>query len=230
MVNTTRSSATDLDVIRNVSSRPKRSCRRTAIQRDTRAIAVAAALAANGASASFLSGEALDTAANIVAWIALLLVPIIGIVVFWIVHVMPEKIAHKRHHPQTQAIQTLCLLSLVFGGLLWPIAWLWAYTKPVAYKVAYGTDKHDDYFDDADARARAGGLADEELARLKHELAAMHARGPMPAKLVELHDYVTTLLAEPPRAGPPPSGSVPASPTPPSPVPAGPAPHKRQSA
>ena len=28
----------------------------------------------------------------------------------------------------------LCLLSLVFGGLLWPIAWLWAYTRPVGYQ------------------------------------------------------------------------------------------------
>jgi hypothetical protein len=44
----------------------------------------------------------------------------------WIVHVLPEKIAHKRHHPRRDAIQTLCLLSLVFGGLLWPLAWLWA--------------------------------------------------------------------------------------------------------
>jgi len=43
-------------------------------------------------------------------------------------------------HPQTRAIQCLCLLSLVFGGLLWPIAWLWAYSKPVFYKMAYGTD------------------------------------------------------------------------------------------
>jgi hypothetical protein len=34
----------------------------------------------------------------------------------------------------------LCLLSLCFGGLLWPIAWLWAYTKPVLHKLAYGTD------------------------------------------------------------------------------------------
>ena len=34
----------------------------------------------------------------------------------------------------------LCLLSLFFGGLLWPIAWLWAYSKPVLYKMAYGTD------------------------------------------------------------------------------------------
>ena len=39
---------------------------------------------------------------------------------FWMVHVLPEKIAHKRHHPQFEAIKTLCLLSLVFGGLLWP--------------------------------------------------------------------------------------------------------------
>ena len=72
--------------------------------------------------------------------------PVALIVVFWMVHVLPEKIAHKRHHPQFEAIKTLCLLSLVFGGLLWPIAWLWAYTKPVGYKLAYGTDKHPDYF------------------------------------------------------------------------------------
>jgi hypothetical protein len=29
---------------------------------------------------------------------------------------------------------------LFFGGLLWPLAWLWAYSKPVFYKMAYGTD------------------------------------------------------------------------------------------
>ena len=29
----------------------------------------------------------------------------------------------------------------MFGGLLWPLAWLWAYSKPVMYKMAYGTDK-----------------------------------------------------------------------------------------
>src|SRR4029453_17736874 len=63
------------------------------------------------------------------------------IALFWMVHVLPEKIAHRRHHPQFEAIRTLCLLSLVFGGLLWPIAWIWAYSKPVMYKMAYGTDK-----------------------------------------------------------------------------------------
>ena len=93
-----------------------------------------------------LSGETLDKAASVVALIVIFLVPIILIALFWLVHVLPEKIAHQRHHPQRDAIHTLCLLSLFFGGLLWPLAWLWAYTKPVFHKMAYGTDKHDDYF------------------------------------------------------------------------------------
>lgn len=95
------------------------------------------------AHASFLSGEALDTAANVIAWIALVVVPVVLIGAFWMVHILPEKIAEKRHHPQLDAIKTLCLLSLLFGGLLWPLAWLWAYTKPVLHKIAYGTDKGD---------------------------------------------------------------------------------------
>ena len=47
----------------------------------------------------------------------------------------------RKQHPQLDAIKTLCLLSLVFGGMLWPLAWLWAYTKPVIHKLAYGTDQ-----------------------------------------------------------------------------------------
>ena len=71
---------------------------------------------------------------------------------------LPEKIAEKRHHPQKDAIHTLCLLSLVFGGLLWPIAWLWAYTKPVGYRMAYGTEKHEDYSSRWARRRKAGEL------------------------------------------------------------------------
>jgi len=77
---------------------------------------------------------------NILVHFQLILVPVIGIVAFWLVHILPGKIAEKKKHPQAKAIQCLCLLSLVFGGLLWPIAWLWAYTKPVLHKLAYGTD------------------------------------------------------------------------------------------
>jgi hypothetical protein len=92
------------------------------------------------AHASLFHGETLDSIANGISWVVLIVAPIIGITAFWLVHILPEKIAHKKKHPQTRAIQCLCLLSLCFGGLLWPIAWLWAYTKPVLHKMAYGTD------------------------------------------------------------------------------------------
>src|SRR5881628_2000536 len=92
------------------------------------------------AHASMFHGETLDSIANGIAWVVLIIAPIIGISIFWLVHILPEKIAHKKRHPQTKAIQCLCLLSLCFGGLLWPLAWLWAYTKPVLHKMAYGTD------------------------------------------------------------------------------------------
>ena len=92
------------------------------------------------AHASLFQGDTLDAVANGISWVAIVIAPIIGIAVFWLVHILPEKIAEKKKHPQTHAIQCLCLLSLCFGELLWPIAWLWAYTKPVLHKLAYGTD------------------------------------------------------------------------------------------
>jgi hypothetical protein len=95
---------------------------------------------ADPAQASIFKGETLDKVANALSWVVLVLVPVAGVIAFWLVHILPEKIAEKRKHPQVKAIQTLCLLSLFFGGILWPLAWLWAYTKPVLYKMAYGTD------------------------------------------------------------------------------------------
>ena len=101
----------------------------------------AALAVAAPAHASLFSGDTLDLVADIMAWVVLVIAPVIAISVFWLVHILPEKIAEKRHHPQAPAIKTLCLLSLFFGGLLWPLAWLWAYSQPVLYKMAYGVDK-----------------------------------------------------------------------------------------
>src|SRR6188508_200917 len=95
------------------------------------------------AHASLFEGETLDKVAEGLSWAVMFLVPAVGITVFWLLHIMPEKVAEKRKHPQAKAIQCLCLLSLFFGGLLWPIAWLWAYSKPVLYKMAYGKDEVD---------------------------------------------------------------------------------------
>jgi hypothetical protein len=149
---------------------------------------VSAALAAtlafpSAAHASFLPPEMMDTAAMGIAWFVICVVPIGGIALFWMVHVLPEKIAHKRHHPQRDAIHTLCLLSLVFGGLLWPLAWLWAYVKPVGYRAAYGTEKHEDYFHEMGEKAQAGELLEHDLAHLRDELDAMAAKGTLTAEL-----------------------------------------------
>jgi|SRR6185436_15415989 len=153
------------------------------------------AATAGPAHASLLSGEALDAFADVLAVVVIFFVPAVVIVLFWLVHVLPEKIAHKRHHPQREAITTLCLLSLVFGGLLWPLAWIWAYTKPIGYRVAYGTDKHADYFDEMAEKQRTGALTSEQALHVREELEAMEARGALPPNLKLLKDQ----LAAPPR-------------------------------
>jgi hypothetical protein len=129
-----------------------------------------------------------------VAWgiavFVLFVVPVVLIALFWMVHVLPEKIAHKRHHPQFEAIRTLCLLSLVFGGLLWPIAWIWAYTKPVVHKIAYGTDKASPEVD-----AEGSAWDEESKQELSHAPAptlGLHS-APPPAAALGLHDRLARL-------------------------------------
>ena len=156
-------------------------------------LAAIALLVAPAARASFVSGDALDTMADWLAIFVICVVPIGVIVVFWLVHILPEKVAEKRHHPQKDAITTLCLLSLAFGGLLWPIAWLWAYTRPVGYRLAYGTDKHEDYYTEMGDRAKAGKLVGNEIAHLREELDVMAAKGMLPPALKGLRQELDAL-------------------------------------
>src|SRR5207245_7199759 len=123
------------------------------------------------AHASFLHGETLDTVANVIAWFAFIIVPPVLIVAFLAVHIIPEKVAEKRRHPQLGAIKCLCLLSLVFGGLLWPIAWLWAYSKPVLHKMAYGTD-----VDESHEHPGGQKSATSELEQLRARIAELEAQ------------------------------------------------------
>ena len=156
------------------------------------------------AQASFLTGEALAKAANVIALVVIVIVPIVLIVAFWLVHVLPEKIAHKRHHPQTEAIQVLCLLSLVFGGMLWPFAWLWAYTKPVLYKMAYGRDKTDEYYQKiADEAPEFEATLREDLAKLRGDLDRLMADSPhAPEELKLIREQLAALEPRlPARAG-----------------------------
>ena len=142
------------------------------------------------------SGEFADKAASALAVFIIIVMPIAGIALFWIVHVLPEKIAEKRQHPQKDAIHVLCLLSLVFGGLLWPLAWLWAYSKPVLHKLAYGRDKHEDYYagQDRDAGEDANPPTEQqELGRLRQELEQLEKRGDLPEAIRVVRDRLASL-------------------------------------
>jgi hypothetical protein len=94
----------------------------------------------SSAHASIFHGETLDAIANGISWVVLIIGPIIGIAIFWLVHILPEKIA-------------------------WPIAWLWAYTKPVLHKMAYGTDVD-----------KSLGHVGEEVTEEQNEIEKLRAR------------------------------------------------------
>lgn len=91
---------------------------------------------------AFASGHLEDKIADVVVWLVVIMVPIVGVTVFWFLHIWPERVAEQKHHPQAAAIQALCLMSLVFGGLLWPLAMLWAYMKPMEFRLARDDDAH----------------------------------------------------------------------------------------
>jgi uncharacterized membrane protein YfcA len=105
------------------------------------AAAVLLATASRGACAA-VTGALADSVADWMSVFILLVMPPAAIYLFWILHILPEKAAKKRNHPQKDAIHMLCLLSLVFGGLLWPIAMLWAYVKPMGMRVALVEAEH----------------------------------------------------------------------------------------
>jgi hypothetical protein len=45
---------------------------------------------------------------------------------------LPGKIARQRQHPQAAAVNVAGWLGLATGGLLWPLALIWAFLKPSA--------------------------------------------------------------------------------------------------
>ena len=173
------------------------------LRRFRRFLALALVCAPLGAQASMFSGDAMDAVAMGAAWFIIVLVPIVGIVLFLAVHVLPEKIAEHNHHPQQGAIKTLCFLSLVFGGMLWPLAWLWAYTRPVGYRMVYGTEKHENYFIEMGEKAARGELDALELEHLRDEIAEMSKRGALPRSLRGLPAILAQARPKAPPATPP---------------------------
>ena len=66
------------------------------------------------------------------ALIILIVVALAGIAVWVLLAMAPGKIAKSRNHPQADAINVCGWWGAVTLGLLTPLAFIWAYTKPGA--------------------------------------------------------------------------------------------------
>ena len=67
--------------------------------------------------------------------------------------------------------------------------------RPVGYRMAYGTDKHEDYFHEMGEKAETGTLLEHELAHLREELDAMDAKGTLTAELKVLRKSLASTQA-----------------------------------
>ena len=70
------------------------------------------------------------SALDIFALIVLVVLVAAGIAIWAILGMMPGRIARERGHPQADAINVCGWWGVITMGLLLPIAWIWAYTKP----------------------------------------------------------------------------------------------------
>ena len=60
-----------------------------------------------------------------------LLVIAVTLVVIWVkLSMLPGKIARERGHPQSAAINACGWFGGLTMGLLWPLAFIWAYMRP----------------------------------------------------------------------------------------------------
>src|SRR5215216_1092237 len=60
----------------------------------------------------------------------------VGVIIVVNLGKLPGQLAHKWNHPQAGAINAMSWIGIATGGLLWPVAFIWAFTKPFGVKSA----------------------------------------------------------------------------------------------
>ena len=92
------------------------------------------------------------TAIDYFAWLVFIVIILAAAYVFVALAQLPGKTAKKRGHPQADAINVAGWIGLFTAGVVWVIAIIWAFMKPIA-------PYQDDSADETEAlRARVAEL------------------------------------------------------------------------
>src|ERR1700737_4490543 len=65
----------------------------------------------------------------------------VGVIIVDTLGKLPGQLAHKWNHPQASAINAMSWIGIATGGLLWPVAFIWAFTTPFDKKSAVEDDR-----------------------------------------------------------------------------------------
>lgn len=68
---------------------------------------------------------------DIFAIIVLAVLAVVTLGAWIILAMLPGRIARSRAHPQADAINAGGWLAAILGGVLWPVFFVWAFTKPI---------------------------------------------------------------------------------------------------
>ena len=65
----------------------------------------------------------------------------VGVLIIVNLGKLPGQLAHKWDHPQAGAINAMSWIGIATGGLLWPVAFIWAFTTPFGAKSAVAGER-----------------------------------------------------------------------------------------
>lgn len=100
------------------------------------------------------------------AWFVLALLSGLAVAIIVWIGSLPKKIAEKRHHPQVDAINALSWFGLLFGGVGWVIAFVWALLRsgPLGHNA------------ESDAMTSPGPMSGRRIDELTKENESLKAR------------------------------------------------------
>jgi len=84
-----------------------------------------------------LKGDEMDSsfsALDAFAFVVFAVLIFVGVVIVVSLGKLPGQLARKWGHPQAAAINAISWIGIATGGLLWPVAFVWAFTTPFGAK------------------------------------------------------------------------------------------------